>query len=47
MPLLDDPDEIVVIDPACRTGCGSDLSSAPDSGVERRRVTDVRPPPPP
>jgi len=47
MPLVDDPDEIVVIDPACCTGCGGDLSGAPVSGVERRQVTDVRPPPPP
>ena len=47
MPLVDDPDEVVVIDPGCCTGCGTDLAGAAVSGVERRQVTDVRPPPPP
>ncbi len=47
MPLVDDPDEVVIIDPASCGGCGSDLTGAPVRGVERRQVTDVRPPPPP
>ena len=47
MPLVDDPDEVVVIDALSCTGCGTDLADAPVRGVERRQVTDVRPPPPP
>jgi transposase len=47
MPLVDDPDEVITCDPACCGGCGQDLSGAPVAGVERRQVSDVRPPPPP
>ncbi len=38
MPLVADPDEIVVIDPASCTGCGTDLADAPVRGVERRQA---------
>lgn len=47
MPLVANPDEVVVLDPACCTGCGSDLVDAPISGMQRRQVTDIGPPPPP
>ncbi len=47
MPLMDTPDEIVVLDPGSCGGCGTDLVDAPVSGIQRRQVTDVRPPPPP
>jgi transposase len=47
MPLVDDPDEIVVCNPGCCTGCGADLAGAPVVGRSRRQVTDVTPPPPP
>jgi transposase len=47
MPLVDDPNEVVDIDPAGCGSCGADLSGAPVSGVYRRQVTDVIAPPPP
>jgi transposase len=47
MPLVDDPDETIICDLSCCGGCGADLSGAPVTRVERRQVTDVRPPPPP
>lgn len=47
MPLVEDPDEVVTIDPGCCADCGTDLGGAPVSGVARRQVTDVAPPPPP
>lgn len=47
MPLVDDPNEVVDLDPAQCGGCGADLTGAPVSKVERRQVTDVAPPPPP
>jgi transposase len=47
MPLVDDPNEVVDIDPAGCGSCGADLSGAPVSGVVRRQVTDVIAPPPP
>ncbi len=47
MPLVEDPDEIIRCDPVCCSGCGADLSAAPETGVIRRQVTDVKPPPPP
>ena len=47
MPLVDDPDEIVVSDPGSCGGCGADLRGAPVTAVHRRQVTDVGPPPPP
>jgi len=47
MPLVDDPDEIIVCDPGSCSDCGADLTGAPVTGVTRRQVTDVSPPPPP
>jgi transposase len=47
MPLVDTPDEVVVLDSDSCTDCGSDLAGAPVGKVERRQVTDVLPPPPP
>ena len=47
MPLVDEPDEIVVCDPGCCTGCGTDLAGAAVVAMSRRQVTDVTPPPPP
>jgi len=47
MPLIDDPDEVIVCDPSCCGGCGADLTGTPVSGVDRRQVTDVITPPPP
>jgi transposase len=47
MPLIEDPDEIIRCDPVCCSGCGADLSGAPVTGVIRRQVTDVTPPPRP
>ena len=47
MPLVDNPDEIITCDVTRCGQCGADLADAPISRVERRQVTDVRPPPPP
>jgi transposase len=47
MGLVDDPDETFRCDPECCANCGADLSGAAITGVTRRQVTDVRPPPPP
>lgn len=47
MPLIDDPDEVIVCDSGSCTDCGADLTGAPVSGVARRQVTDVIAPPPP
>ncbi len=47
MPLVEDPNEVVHLDPAACAGCGGGLSGAPVTTVERRQVTDVAPPPPP
>ena len=47
MPLVDDPDEVLVCDPRCCTDCGADLTGAPVTAMSRRQVTDVGPPPPP
>jgi len=47
MPLVDNPDEIIIRDATRCEQCGADLADAPISQVERRQVTDVRPPPPP
>ena len=44
MPLVDDPDEIIIRDQTRCEQCGADLVDAPISRVERRQVTDVRPP---
>jgi transposase len=45
--LIDDPDEIVVLEPECCRGCASSLAEAPVTGRERRQVVDVGPVPPP
>jgi transposase len=47
MGLMDDPNETFRCDLECCADCGADLSGAPITGVTRRQVTDVRPPPPP
>ena len=47
MPLVDDPDKIIIRDQTRCEQCGADLADAPISRVERRQITDVRPPPPP
>ena len=47
MPLVDDPNETIINDPASCAGCGADLSGAPVTAIHRRQVTDVLPPPPP
>ena len=47
MPLVNDPDEIIVSDPASCSDCGADLAGAPVSAMYRRQVTDVIAPPPP
>jgi len=47
MELVDDPDEVVTLDPTACTDCGADLAGAPVRGVQRRQVVDVPPPPPP
>jgi transposase len=43
--LIDDPDEIIVLEPECCRGCGSSLTEAPVAGRERRQVVDVDPVP--
>ncbi|MDQ4032824.1 MAG: IS66 family transposase [Actinomycetota bacterium] len=47
LPLVEDPDEVVICDRGCCAGCGADLAEAPVIGMSRRQVTDVLPPPPP
>lgn len=47
MPLVDEPDEVITLDPACCRRCGADLSGARVRSVSRRQVTDVPPPPAP
>jgi transposase len=47
MPLVDDPNEVVDLDPAGCGRCGADLTGAPVTAVQRRQVTEVLPPPPP
>lgn len=44
MPLVDDPDEIIICDPGCCGSCGADVSGAPVLGVQRRQVVEVPPP---
>jgi transposase len=45
--LIDDPDEIVVLEPECCRGCASSLAGVPVAGYERRQVVDVGPVPSP
>jgi transposase len=47
MPLVDDPNETIISDPASCGGCGGDLTGAAVTAIHRRQVTDVLPPPPP
>ena len=47
MPLVEHPDETRYCDLDRCGDCGSDLTGAPISRVERRQVTDIAPPPPP
>lgn len=47
MGLVDNPNETIRCDLQCCAKCGTDLSEAPITGVTRRQVTDLRPPPPP
>jgi transposase len=47
MPLVDDPDEVIVCDAGSCTGCGADLAGAAVAAVHRRQVTDVIAPPAP
>jgi transposase len=47
MPLVNDPDEIIVCDPGNCGECGADLTGAPVTATTRRQVTDVVAPPPP
>lgn len=46
MPLIDDPDEVIVCDSGSCTDCGADLTGVPVSSMHRRQVTDVIAPPP-
>jgi transposase len=45
--LIDDPDEVVVLEPERCRGCELSLAGAPVAGHERRQVVDVGPVPPP
>ena len=45
--LVDDPDEVVVIEPGRCVGCDESLSEAAEARRERRQVLDVRAAPPP
>lgn len=47
MELVDEPDQTVTCDPPACGRCGADLASAPVTGMQRRQVVDVLPPPPP
>jgi transposase len=47
LPLVADPDEVIICEPGCCGSCGADLSGAPVVGVQRRQVLEVLPPPPP
>ena len=47
MPLVEDPDEVLRCEPGPCSGCGADVSGAPVTGMARRQVTEVRPPPAP
>lgn len=47
MPLVDQPDKTLYCDVDRCGDCGTDLTGAPVSGVERRQVTDIAAPPPP
>jgi transposase len=44
---VDDPDRVVVIEPARCGGCAQPLAEAAESGRERRQVVDVAPAPAP
>ncbi len=43
MELTDHPDRVVRHEPSCCAGCGADLDGAPETGAERRQVTEIPP----
>lgn len=43
MELIDHPDHVVRHEPACCAGCGAGLGQAPQTGMERRQVTEIPP----
>ncbi len=47
LPLVEHPDEVVVLDPGECPDCHTSLAGAPVTRTARRQVTDVAPPPPP
>ena len=47
MPLVDDPDEVILCDPDCCGGCDADLAGAPVVAVQRRQVVEALAPPSP
>ncbi len=47
LPLVEHPDEVVVVDPPVCPDCHTSLAGAPVTKTARRQVTDVAPPPPP
>jgi transposase len=43
MELTGRPDHVIRHEPGCCGGCGRDLSSAEETGTERRQVVDIPP----
>ncbi|MGH3201488.1 MAG: IS66 family transposase [Streptosporangiaceae bacterium] len=43
MELTDHPDNVIRHEPACCAGCGAGLGRAPQTGMERRQVTEIPP----
>jgi transposase/uncharacterized coiled-coil protein SlyX len=43
MGLTGDPDHVVRHEPGCCSGCGAGLGGAPQTGMERRQVTEIPP----
>ena len=43
MELTDHPDRVVRHEPSCCAGCGAGLDGAPETGAERRQVTEIPP----
>jgi len=44
---VDDPDEVIPLEPSQCAGCGSGLTDAPVVGMQKRQVFEAQPPPPP
>lgn len=44
---VDDPDEVIPLEPGQCAGCGSGLADAPVVGMQKRQVFEAQPPPPP